>query len=80
MWKFVVWGRPWMKWLPEWGCPQKEGNERLPPPSLVEEASIGCGQKDSLAGTLSTEAGLRDTAKGVKCNMGGGGKGRRSGV
>ena len=36
--------------------------------------------KDSLAGTLSTEAGLRDTAKGVECNMGGGGKGRRSGV
>ena len=36
--------------------------------------------KDSLAGTLSTEAGLRDTAKGVECNMGGGGKGRCSGV
>ena len=36
--------------------------------------------KESLAGTLSTEAGLRDTAKGVKCNMGGGGRGRRSGV
>ena len=36
--------------------------------------------KDSLAGTLSTEAGLRDMAKGVKCNMGGGGKGQHSGV
>ena len=36
--------------------------------------------KDSLAGTLSTEAGLRDTAKGVECNMGGGGRGRHSGV
>ena len=36
--------------------------------------------KDSLAGTLSTEVGLRDTAKGVECNMGGGGRGRRSGV
>ena len=36
--------------------------------------------KDSLAGTLSTEAGLRDMAKGVECNMGGGGKGQRSGV
>ena len=36
--------------------------------------------KDSLAGTLSTDAGLRDMAKGVECNMGGGGKGRRSGV
>ena len=36
--------------------------------------------KDSLAGTLSTEVGLRDMAKGVKCNMGGGGRGRRSGV
>ena len=36
--------------------------------------------KDGLAGTLSTDAGLRDTAKGVECNMGGGGKGQRSGV
>ena len=36
--------------------------------------------KDSLAGTLSTEAGLRDMAKGVECNMGGGGKGQHSGV
>ena len=34
-----------MKWLPEWGRPRKEGNERLPPPSLAEEASIGCGRK-----------------------------------
>ena len=36
--------------------------------------------KDNLAGTLSTEVGLRDTTKGVECNVGGGGKGRRSGV
>ena len=36
--------------------------------------------KESLAGTLSTEAGLRDTAKGVECNMGGGGRGQRLGV
>ena len=36
--------------------------------------------KEGLAGTLSTEAGLRDMAKGVECNIGGGGKGRRSGV
>ena len=36
--------------------------------------------KDSLVGTLSTEAGLRDTAKGVECNIGGGGKGWHSGV
>ena len=27
------------------GRPQKEGNEHLPPPSLKEEASIGCGRK-----------------------------------
>ena len=43
--KVVVWGRPWMKWLPGWGCPRRVGNERLLPPSLGEEASIGCGQK-----------------------------------
>ena len=36
--------------------------------------------KDSLAGTLSTEVGLRDAAKGVECDMGGGGRGRHSGV
>ena len=36
--------------------------------------------KDSLAGTLSTEVGLRDATKGVECDMGGGGRGRRSGV
>ena len=36
--------------------------------------------KDSLAGTLSTEAGLREMAKGVECNMGEGGRGRCSGV
>ena len=80
MWKFVVWGRPWMKWLPEWGRPWKEGNERLPPPKSSGGREHWLRSKDGLAGTLSTEAGLRDTAKGVECNIGGGGKGRRSGV
>ena len=50
MWNVVVWGQPRMECLPEWGCPWKEGNERLPPPIPGVEVSIGYGQKITLQG------------------------------
>ena len=58
-----------------------EGRERASSsPKSSRGSEHWLRSKDSLAGTLSTDAGLRDTAKGVECNMGGGGKGRHSGV
>ena len=39
-----------MEHLPGWACPQKEENERLPPPIPGEEASIGYGQKIIMQG------------------------------
>ena len=63
-----------MKWLPEWGA-LTEGRERA---SSSPKSSGGSEHwlrsKDSLAGTLSTDAGLWDTIRGVECNTGGGGK------
>ena len=58
-----------------------EGRERVSSsPNSRGGSEHWLQSKDSLAGTLSTEGGLRDVAKGVECDMGGGGRGRRSRV
>ena len=61
-------GQPRMKWLPV-GTPT-EGRERASSsPKSKGGSEHWLRSKDSLAGTLSTEVGLRDTTKGVECNV-----------
>ena len=76
----MVWGRLTDEVAAGVGMPT-EGRERA---SSSPKSSGGSEHwlrsKDSLVGTLSTDAGLRDMTRGVECNTGGGGKVRHSGV